>query len=42
MNRGLGGVTMCQTCRKHHPELFTDKPIVKPVAKPEKVSRKNK
>jgi hypothetical protein len=21
---------MCQTCRKHHPELYTDKPAAKP------------
>jgi hypothetical protein len=21
---------MCQTCRKHHPELYVDKPAAKP------------
>jgi hypothetical protein len=21
---------MCKTCRKHHPELYTDKPAVMP------------
>jgi hypothetical protein len=24
---------MCQTCRKHHPELYTDKPAAKPATK---------
>jgi hypothetical protein len=24
---------MCDTCRRHHPELYTDKPEVKPVKK---------
>jgi hypothetical protein len=26
---------MCQTCRRHHPELYVDKPA----AKPEKVKK---
>jgi len=21
---------MCKTCRRHHPELYTDKPVAKP------------
>jgi predicted heme/steroid binding protein len=21
---------MCNTCRRHHPELYTDKPVAKP------------
>ena len=24
---------MCQTCRRHHPELYVDKPAAKPKAK---------
>jgi hypothetical protein len=24
---------MCQTCRRHHPELYTDKPVAKPKKK---------
>lgn len=24
---------MCQTCRRHHPELYVDKPTAKPKAK---------
>jgi hypothetical protein len=28
---------MCQTCRTHHPELYTDKP-----AKPEKETKEKK
>jgi hypothetical protein len=32
---------MCQTCRKHHPELYTDKPEEKP-AKEKKAPAKKK
>jgi hypothetical protein len=28
---------MCQTCRRHHPELYTDKPA--PKAEPVKVKK---
>jgi hypothetical protein len=32
---------MCQTCRRHHPELYADKPAAKP-AKVKKASPKKK
>ncbi len=32
---------MCQTCRRHHPELYTDKPAEKP-AKEKKAPSKKK
>ncbi len=34
---------MCQTCRKHHPELYVDKPAAKPApATPKKAPAKKK
>jgi hypothetical protein len=30
---------MCQTCRRHHPELYADKPVDKPAAKPATVKK---
>jgi hypothetical protein len=32
---------MCNTCKRHHPELYTDKPIEKP-GKEKKASPKKK
>jgi hypothetical protein len=32
---------MCKTCRKHHPELYTDKPAEKP-QKAKKTAAKKK
>jgi hypothetical protein len=32
---------MCKTCRKHHPEPYTDKPATKP-EKPKKATPKKK
>lgn len=31
---------MCQTCRQHHPELYTDKPTSKPKKEKEMAPKK--
>lgn len=33
---------MCQTCRRHHPELYVDKPEKKPEEKEKKTPVKKK
>jgi hypothetical protein len=33
---------MCNTCRRHHPELYTDKPAAKPAAPAKKAPPKKK
>ena len=33
---------MCKTCRRHHPELYVDKPEAKPEEKAKKATPKKK
>ncbi len=33
-------ISMCQTCRQHHPELYTDKPASKPEKEKEMAPKK--
>jgi hypothetical protein len=40
-NKGKEVTSMCKTCRSHHPELYTDKPVAKP-GKKEKAAPKKK
>jgi len=33
---------MCKTCRRHHPELYTDKPAAKPGKEKKASPRRNR